>query len=355
MMNAAVITGGAGFLGSNLAIAIRRRWPGVEVVALDNLRRRGSELILGRLRREGIRFIHGDVRNPEDFDALPPAEVLLECSAEPSVLAGYDGGPRYVLGTNLFGTANCLEYARRSGTKVIFFSTSRVYPIEPLNQARFEENETRFSWTDDQDTPGVSSRGVTETFATAGPRSFYGTTKLASEMLLEEYAYAYGLRYIVNRCGVLAGPWQMGKIDQGILAFWVARHLFNKPLSYIGFNGTGKQVRDFLHVEDLARLVLEQIERFEDFQGETFNVGGGPAHSVSLLELTELCHQATGNTVEMGREPNMRTADIRIYLSDCTKLFGRTKWRPARTARETVADIAAWIREHESELRGIIG
>lgn len=352
-MNSVLITGGAGFLGSSLALAVRRQWPGATVTALDNLRRRGSELNLPRLHEAGVRFVHGDIRNPEDLEDLPPAEFLLECSAEPSVLAGYGSGPRYVLGTNLLGTINCLEYARRHGAKVVFFSTSRVYPIDALNSVRYVETDTRFAWTDGQDTPGVSSGGVTEDFPLRGARSLYGMTKLASEMLLEEYAYAYGLRYVVNRCGVLAGPWQMGRIDQGIIAFWVLRHLRGEPLDYIGFGARGKQVRDFLHVEDLARLVLDQIERFEAFEGEVFNVGGGLAHSVSLQELTEFCREATGNEVAIGRRQETRTADIRIYVSDCAKLFERTAWRPARTAKETVEDIARWLRGQESKLSAI--
>jgi CDP-paratose 2-epimerase len=270
-------------------------------------------------------------------------------------VAGYDGGPRYVLNTNLVGTINCLEYVRRHAAKVIFFSSSRVYPMEALNRACFVEEETRFAWTDEQTIPGVSSQGVAESFPMDGARSLYGMTKLASEMLLEEYAYAYGLRYVVNRCGVLAGPWQMGKIDQGIVAFWVARHFYKKPLKYIGFGGTGKQVRDFLHVDDLADLVLEQMERFEVFEGGTFNVGGGPDHSVSLCELTDLCREATGNEVEIAQEPSPRTADVRVYLSDCARLFGRTSWRPRRTARETTAGIAAWIRCHDHLLSQVIG
>jgi CDP-paratose 2-epimerase len=147
----------------------------------------------------------------------------------------------------------------------------------------------------------------------------------------------------------------MGKIDQGILAFWVARHFFQRPLKYIGFGGSGKQVRDFLHVNDMVELVLEQIERFEAFEGETFNVGGGPAHSVSLLELTDLCQQATDKRVTIEPELSPRTADVRIYQSDCSKLFRRTSWRPRASARETIADIATWIRENAGLLAGTMG
>jgi CDP-paratose 2-epimerase len=349
-----LVTGGAGFLGSSLAIGLRRRWPDSDVVALDNLKRRGSELQLSRLAAEGVRFVHGDIRNAEDFEAIPSCDVLLECSAEPSVMAGYDGTPRYVLNTNLFGTMNCLEHARRCGSSIVFFSTSRVYPMAALNGVRFVEGDTRFSWTDDQIIAGVSSRGVTEAFPLHGARSLYGMTKLASEMLLEEYAHAYGVKAIINRCGVLAGPWQMGKIDQGILAYWVARHHFQLPLKYIGFGGLGKQVRDFLHVDDVVSLVMEQISQFEMFQGEIFNVGGGPAMSASLAELTALCRRATGNALDIGHDSTTRMADIRVYVTDSTKLHARTSWRPTKSVEIMVDDLARWIRDDEATLKRVL-
>src|SRR4051794_11741987 len=127
-----LITGGAGFVGSNLASALRRRHPGWGIVAFDNLKRRGSELNLPRLREEGIDFVHGDVRNPADLDALGEIDALVECSAEPSVLAGTDGSPDYVVQTNLLGAYHCLELARRRDADMVFLSTSRVYPVATL-------------------------------------------------------------------------------------------------------------------------------------------------------------------------------------------------------------------------------
>lgn len=114
-----LVTGGAGFVGSNVALLLRRHrhWP---VTAFDNLKRRGSELALARLRHEGVTFAHGDVRHPEDFEGLGPADVIIDCSAEPSVHAGYDGSTRYVFDTNLVGTFNCLEYARRTARRSSF-------------------------------------------------------------------------------------------------------------------------------------------------------------------------------------------------------------------------------------------
>lgn len=240
MSRKVLITGGAGFVGSSLGLGLAQRYPDWKITALDNLKRRGSELNLPRLKQAGIEFIHGDVRNREDLDpvAMEP-DLILECSAEPSVLAGY-ASPGYVLETNLVGTINCLELARQTQADFIFLSTSRVYPIAHLNALKFAETETRFQLLDEQILPGVSSQGISEEFPLDGVRSLYGSTKLASELLIAEYGDTYGMRTLINRCGVLTGPWQMGKVDQGVFALWMSAHYFQKLLKYIGYGGNGK-------------------------------------------------------------------------------------------------------------------
>jgi CDP-paratose 2-epimerase len=130
MVERILITGGAGFVGSNLALAFKRDRPSATVIAFDNLKRRGSELALPRLRAGGVEFMHGDVRSMDDLASAGPADILIEASAEPSVHAGYGGDPSYVVHTNLFGAANCLEFARRHGSDFVFLSTSCVYSIE---------------------------------------------------------------------------------------------------------------------------------------------------------------------------------------------------------------------------------
>ena len=127
-----LITGGAGFVGSNLALSFKRDRPSATVVAFDNLKRRGSELALSRLRAGGVEFMHGDIRSVDDLAGVGAANVLIEASAEPSVHAGYGGDPNYLVHTNLFGATNCLEYARRHGSDFVFLSTSRVYSIDAL-------------------------------------------------------------------------------------------------------------------------------------------------------------------------------------------------------------------------------
>ena len=207
---------------------------------------------------------------------------MIDCSAEPSVQAGLGGSPRAVLDTNLVGTINCLEAARARGAAFLFLSTSRIYPIAALNDLPFTETETRFRWDDVPGIAGFSERGIAEGFTLDGARSFYGTSKLAGEQLIQEYVFSYGMRALINRCGVIAGPWQMGKVDQGVITLWVARHYFGQPLRYTGFGGHGKQVRDILHVHDLFDLLQLQLEAPERWDGRVYNVGGGNDGSVSL-------------------------------------------------------------------------
>jgi CDP-paratose 2-epimerase len=180
MARQVLITGGAGFVGSSLGLGLAQRYPDWKIIALDNLKRRGSELNIPRLKQAGIEFVHGDVRNAEDLEASAlPVDLILECSAEPSVLAGYTS-PGYVLQTNLIGTINCLELARQTQADFIFLSTSRVYPIAYLNQLNYTETDTRFQLSEQQDLPGVSAFGISEQFPLDLPRSLYGSTKLAS-------------------------------------------------------------------------------------------------------------------------------------------------------------------------------
>ena len=186
--------------------------------------------------------------------------------------------------TNLMGCFHCLELARHARADVIFISTSRVYPFEPLNSLPFVEEETRFALAAEQTVPGASAVGISEAFSLAGARSLYGMTKLAGELMVEEYADAYGLRFIVNRCGLLTGPWQMAKSDEGVIALWMGAHYFRRGLSYIGFQGTGKQVRDILHIDDFCDLLVDQIRNFSLYSGRSYNVGGGLVNSLSLRE-----------------------------------------------------------------------
>ena len=349
-----LITGGAGFVGSSLAIRLKNNYPKSQVICLDNLKRRGSELNLPRLRKQGVDFIHGDIRNKEDFSGIGEVDVIVECSAEPSVLAGYNSSAGYVVNTNLFGTVNCLEFARKSKAGFIMLSTSRVYPINPINSLNFSEAEARFELLDEQKLPGSSGEGITEEFPLTGVRSLYGATKLASELLILEYSEMYGIDAVINRCGVITGPWQFGKVDQGVVVLWVARHFWKQPLNYIGYGGEGKQVRDILHIDDLFRLIDLQVNRLEDMSGSTFNVGGGKDVSVSLRELTQLSEKYTGNSIPIEGIKENRQGDIRIYITDNANVFKATGWKPAIGMESIIEEISEWIKENKNKLEGVL-
>ncbi len=232
-----LVTGGCGFVGASVSVALAARNPDWEFVAFDNLRRRGSELNLPRLRVAGVEFVHGDVRDPGDLLAVPRIDALVECSAEPAVLAGYES-PDYVVSTNLFGAYHCLELARRDDA---------LLPL-PLDESCLPDRRRCGRSTSSRRTPASSwhrrrscrafrAAGISEAFPLDGARTLYGATKLAGELLAVEYADAFGLRTVVDRCGVIAGPWQMGKVDQGVFTHWVLSHYFGRPLRYIGYGG----------------------------------------------------------------------------------------------------------------------
>jgi CDP-paratose 2-epimerase len=325
------------------------------VVAFDNLYRRGSQLNLPRLEAAGVRFIRGDVREPSELSAVESIDALVECSAEPSALAGLEGDTAYPIHTNLTGAYNCLELARRDGAQLVFLSTSRVYPFPALNAIAFEEKPTRFELQPEQSIPGVSPAGISERFPIAGARTLYGATKLAAELLVTEYAAGFGLQTVIDRCGVIAGPWQMGKVDQGVFTFWMLHHYFRRPLRYIGYGGEGKQVRDLLHVEDLVELIDEQLLAPDRWAGVTANVGGGPECSLSLLETTRICRELTANQVPIEPLLKPRYGDVPIYISDCEMLFRHTSWRPRMTARRVLGDILDWITANADQVGEALG
>jgi CDP-paratose 2-epimerase len=350
-----LVTGGAGFVGGNVAVALAERHPDWELVAFDNLRRRGSELNLTRLGAAGVEFVHGDVRELADLEAVQGIAAVVECSAEPSVLAGLDKGLDYLVRTNLIGAYNCLELARRQNAYLVFLSTSRVYPVASLAGLELDETDTRFELVDGQRLPGASPAGISEEFPLEGARTPYGATKLAAELLIAEYAESFSLRAVIDRCGVIAGPWQMAKVDQGIFTYWLLAHYFGRPLEYLGFGGTGKQVRDVLHVDDLVDLLDDQLARPDHWHGVTANVGGGRSCSLSLHETTALCQELTGKHVNVRNAVTERPGDVPIYVSDCRRLFAHTDWRPRRDARAILADILAWAEQNEAAVRSTLG
>lgn len=351
-----LITGGAGFVGCAMAHAFRGAQPGNEVVVLDNLRRRGSELNLPGLRRAGIPFVHGDVRVPSDLQGVDGTfDVLLECSAEPSVHAGIGHSPRYLLDSNLAGAVNCLEFAQQRCGAVLFLSTSRAYASSVLRALPLRTHGTRLDWEEGHPPiAGVSHEGVSEACPTEPPGSFYGASKLAAELLCREFDAHGKVPVVISRCGVIAGAGQFGRTDQGVFTLWVARHLLGLPLAYTGYGGHGHQVRDLLHPLDLHEALTRQLERLPAVRGRALNLGGGRPHATSLLEWTATCQAATGRSVPIASDPATVPADIPWFITDHAEASRVLGWAPTRPPLLIAQEAAAWVRAHESSLREVL-
>jgi CDP-paratose 2-epimerase len=160
---------------------------------------------------------------------------------------------------------------------------------------------------------------------------------------------------VIDRCGVIAGPWQMGKVDQGVFTYWLLAHHFGRSLGYIGYGGSGLQVRDLLAVEDLVDLVDSQLADPARWDGFVGNVGGGRECSLSLLETTELCRELTGKEVAVTPAGEDRPGDVPLYLSDCSRLFEVTEWRPTRSPREILTQILEWVEANEAQVAASLG
>lgn len=354
-MKTILITGGCGFVGANIAINFKLENPNYKIICLDNLKRRGSELNIARLKQYNIEFVHGDIRNREDLDALQHLDIIIDAAAEPSVLSGIDSTPDYLINTNLIGTINCLNLAVKHKSVFVLLSTSRVYPIKTLNLIPFVESTSRFEINQEKNNiVGVSEKGINEEFSLTGARSLYGSSKLSAELLVEEYATFYGLKTIINRCGVLTGPWQMGKIDQGVVVLWLAMHFWKKELGYFGYGGEGKQVRDMLHVNDLYNLLAIQLKNVDKYAGVSWNVGGGNEVSVSLNELTTLCQQITGNQILIKKVTENRIADIPWYITDNSKISTLSGWQPTISKEQILTETFDWMKNNENILKNIL-
>lgn len=339
-----LITGGAGFVGSNLAKLYRAE--GAHVTVLDNLKRRGAELNLAEFKKHGIQFVHGDIRNPSDMEDLGKFDYFVEASAEPSVHAGTAGSPDYLLHTNLLGSIHCLNFSRKNAGAMIFLSTSRVYSIGALTEIPLQTAGTRFQINGEAQ--GLSKKGINEDFPVNTARSLYGASKLCSEYLLQEYVHTYKIKALINRCGVIAGPGQFGKVDQGVFTLWMANHVLKKSLQYTGFGGKGHQVRDLIHPKDLFQLLKKQFASIDSHNGDVFNVGGGNEISTSLLEWTHLAEKFTGNKIEIRSVPETAQVDIPYYVTDNSKVEKTFQWKPQISPSGIAQEICTWIQSNES-------
>lgn len=346
-----LILGGGGFVGSELALQWRDS--GCEVVVLDNFSRRGSYGNIERLESCGVAVIHGDIRDQDDLLVPGKVDWIIDAAANPSVLAGIgENQSRPLMMQNLVGTINGLEHAKRNEAGFILLSTSRVYNIPKLATLPVEEQNGKFvPQIPSKLSNCLSENGIREEFDTSAPISLYGASKLSSETIVQEYGEAFGLPTFVDRCGVIAGPGQFGKPDQGIFSFWVNSYLHRRPMKYIGFEGSGFQVRDCLHPADLFTLLEKQMQRTSPFREETLcNVSGGSSSALSLKELSQWCGERWGEH-EIVQSSEERPYDLPWVVLDSSKAKRSFDWTPRIAVWETLEQIAVHAEDNPDWLK----
>ncbi len=335
-----LITGICGFAGSSIAKSLLKSHSNLQIVGIDNFSRKGSELNISELTKFGVELIRGDIRSQSDIDALPKVDWVIDCAANPSVLAGLNGqsSSRQLMEHNLSGTINMLEYCKRHKAGLILLSTSRVYSASELSSLPVELSDDRFDLRD-CDFIGASSLGISEGFPTTAPLSLYGASKLASETLILEYGECFDFPVWINRCGVLAGAGQFGKADQGIFSFWIHSFREKKPLKYIGFNGKGHQVRDALHPMDLVPLLSQQMLEPDWEAPKIINLGGGVQNSMSLKELSSWCEDRFGQ-IEVLSSHDKRPMDAPWIVLDSTTAQNVWDWSVKTKIEQILEEIA---------------
>ena len=328
-----LITGGCGFVGSNIAFFLKKKLKNTQIYSLDTLIRKGSKSNKNRLEKIKIYNYKIDITDNDKLKKLKKFDLVIDCCAEPAIEASKKD-PDKVFNTNLVGTFNILKKCLKDKSNLIFLSSSRVYSINNLKNLFKKKNFKK---------PIKRKKIVNENFPTSEASSLYGFTKLASEKLIKEFFFKTNLRYIINRFGVIAGPWQFGKQDQGFVPLWLANHFFKKKLNYIGYGGFGNQVRDIIHIDDVCKIILIQIKNFKKINNDTFNIGGGVKNSISLVELTNICKKLTGNNIFLGKKPKTSIFDVPYYISDNRKVLKIYNWKPIKSVDQILKDIYLWL------------
>jgi CDP-paratose 2-epimerase len=336
-----LITGGAGFIGTNLADAIASS--GKRVRILDNLSRAGVEKNLAWLKEthgDLIQFEKADVRDPFAVRrAVSGTEAVFHFAAQVAVTTSLDD-PLHDFEVNARGTVNVLEAARAESEPpvVLFTSTNKVY-------GGMEDVELRLAGQRYEPADSIlRARGFSEE-RRLDFHSPYGCSKGTADQYVLDYARSYGLRTALFRMSCIYGPHQFGTEDQGWVAHFLIRALEGQPITLYG---DGMQVRDILYVEDLVRAFLLAWENIDRVRGQAFNMGGGPANTVSLLELIDLIGALHGERPGVLFE-SWRTGDQRYYVSDTRRFEAATGWRPHVNAREGVGNLYNWL----AEIRGV--
>lgn len=341
-----IVSGGGGFIGSNLVRRLAA--DGFELVVLDNLTRPSAPLNLAWLRTEvpdALTFHHVDVRDADAVDAVvaehADAEAVVHLAAQVAVTTSL-ADPRADFEVNAAGTLNVLEAVRAHAAEaaVLYASTNKVYGA--LESHRVDEEAVRYV---DADFPN----GIPESHP-LDPRAPYGCSKAAGDLYALDYATSFGLRAVSLRQSCIYGPRQFGVEDQGWVAWFAIATLLGRPLTVYG---TGKQVRDLLHVDDLVDLYVRVVDRIDACVGRALNVGGGPANSLSLLELLAVLGERRGAPVEFASAP-ARTADQKVFVCDVSRARELAAWEPQVPVRQGVDELLSWVERHAEAAEALL-
>jgi len=333
-----LVTGGAGFIGCNAV----QRWlaAGHTVVVLDDLSRRGADANLAWLQaqRGELLFERIDIRDAALLDAAvgrhKDAEVVLHLAAQVAVTTSVSD-PRHDFEVNAFGTFNLLESVRRHMPSAVFLyaSTNKVYG--GLEEEGVEEHAGRYAFR--------RTGGVPET----QPLDFhspYGCSKGAADQYVRDYARIYGLRTVCFRQSCIYGYRQFGVEDQGWVAWFTIAAVTGQPVTIYG---NGKQVRDLLFVDDLCDAYDEAVSRADTLKGAVLNLGGGPEHTLSLLELLAMLEQLTGRPLRP-RFADWRPGDQPVFVADISRAATALGWRPTVDVHSGVARLYRWVEENRA-------
>jgi CDP-paratose 2-epimerase len=333
-----IITGGCGFLGSNLASDALAR--GDEVVVFDNLCRNGARENLTWLQTQGkFIFEHGDIRNQNDITLVIQAfkpDAIFHLAGQVAMTTSI-ANPRMDFEVNVMGTHNLLEAVRQyaPNATVVYSSTNKVYG--DLEQYTYVETESRYQCVE-------YPNGINEQ-AQLSFCSPYGCSKGAADQYMLDYARIFGLKTVVFRHSSMYGGRQFATYDQGWVGWFCQKTIEASkapPIEPFTISGTGKQVRDVLHADDMKRLYLAAVCNIDKAKGEAFNIGGGIANSLSLLDLFALLEELADVRLIYTKLP-ARESDQRFFVSDISKANKLLGWRPEVTSREGVTRMLEWV------------
>ena len=338
----ALITGGCGFVGSNLAAYLLEQ--GHTVTVFDNLARHGASANLTWLRSFDsgeFAFLHGDIRNLSDVDVairtLKP-DVIFHLAGQVAMTTSMQN-PRGDFEINVLGSINVLEAVRQHcpATAIIYASSNKVYGN--LNHLDLIETPSRYQ-------PRLNQQGVDESTAIEF-HTPYGCSKGAADQYMLDYARGFGLNTVVFRHSTIYGGRQFATYDQGWVGWFCRQALEAKAdptRAPFTISGDGKQVRDLLHVSDAVRCYVAAFEHIHEARGEAFNIGGGMENSMSLLELFHLLESRLAVQLHYRQLP-WRQSDQKFFVADNTKARTLLHWSPQTTREAGIATVLAWETE----------